>query len=39
VEFLELAEDAEEIMPLENLPLEIRDVIFKSLKIRRRWSS
>jgi hypothetical protein len=39
VEVLDLTEDAEENLPLENLPLEIRDAIFKSLNIRRLWSS
>jgi hypothetical protein len=39
VEVLDLTEDAEENLPLENLPLEIRDAILKSLNIRRLWSS
>jgi hypothetical protein len=39
VEVLDLTEDAEENLPLENLPLEIRDTILKSLKIMRLWSS
>jgi hypothetical protein len=39
VEVLDLTEDAEENLPLENLPLEIRDAILKSLNIRKLWSS